>query len=106
VAEPSAAPQRLLSLLIRGGGAPEVHVSLVSVGDHGPIPAVAEAGGSSPERAGESVDAVEAAGQSGPAPKTAGSQCAAPEPAGTKRAAPKQGSSDHLVKKAWVRSKI
>jgi hypothetical protein len=36
VAEPSAAPRRLQSLLIRGGGAPDVHVSLVTGGGHGP----------------------------------------------------------------------
>jgi hypothetical protein len=30
VAEPSAAPRHLQSLLIRGGGAPDVHVSLVT----------------------------------------------------------------------------
>jgi hypothetical protein len=31
MAEPSAAQRRLQSLLIRGSGAPEVHVSLVIV---------------------------------------------------------------------------
>jgi hypothetical protein len=52
VAEPSATPWRLQSLLIRGGGAPDVHVSLVTGGGHSPTPAVAEAGGLAPERLG------------------------------------------------------
>jgi hypothetical protein len=30
--EPSAAPRRLQSLLIRGGGAPDVHVPLIAGG--------------------------------------------------------------------------
>jgi hypothetical protein len=46
--EPSAAPRRLQSLLIRGGGAPDVHVPLVAGGGHGPSPAMAEAGGQPP----------------------------------------------------------
>jgi hypothetical protein len=32
MAEPSTAPRRLQSLLIRGGGAPDVHVSLIAAG--------------------------------------------------------------------------
>jgi hypothetical protein len=88
VAEPSATPRRLQSLLIRGGGAPDVHVSLVTGGGHGPTLTTTEAGGSVLERMGESAAAVEAAGQSGAAPKTAGPKRAAPEPAGSKRAGP------------------
>jgi hypothetical protein len=53
VAEPSAAPRRLQSLLIRGGGAPKVHMSLVAGRGQGPPPAVVEVRGSGPERAGE-----------------------------------------------------
>jgi hypothetical protein len=49
-AELSAAPRRLQSLLIRGSGAPDVHVSLVAGGDHSPTPAVAEAGGQPPSK--------------------------------------------------------
>jgi hypothetical protein len=60
--ELSVAPRRLQSFLIRGGGAPDVHVSLVAGGGHGPTPAVAQAGGTAPELMGESVGAVEAAG--------------------------------------------
>jgi hypothetical protein len=60
VAEPSAAPRHMQSLLIRGGGAPDVHVSLVAGGGHGPTPAIEEAGGSAPERMGESDAAGEA----------------------------------------------
>jgi hypothetical protein len=82
VAESSAAPWRLQSLLIRGGGAQEVHVSLVAGGGQGPPPAVVEVGGSAPEHAREKAAAMEAAGQSG----------AAPESAGPRRAAPKQRS--------------
>jgi hypothetical protein len=113
---PSAAPRRLQSLLIRGGGAPNVHVSLVAGGGHGPTPVVAEARGTASERVGESVVAVEAAGRSGAAPEAAGPKRTAPGPAGpkrtapgpagSKRAAPEQGSSDCPVKKAQVRSKM
>jgi hypothetical protein len=71
-------------------------VSLVAGGGHDPIPAVAEAKRSAPERMEESVVAVEAAGRSGAAPETTGS----------KRAAPEQGSSVRPVKKARVRSKM
>jgi hypothetical protein len=59
-AETGAAPRCLQSLLIRGGRAPDVHVSLVAGGGHGPTPAIAEAGGSAPEQAGERVALVEA----------------------------------------------
>jgi hypothetical protein len=79
VAEPSAAPRRLQSLLIRGGGAPDVHVSLVTGGGHGPAPVIAEAGGAAPERMGENVAAVEAAGRSGAAPETMDPRRAVPE---------------------------
>jgi hypothetical protein len=90
------APWCQQSLLIRGGGAPDVHVSLVPDGGQGPTPAVAEAEGSAPERSGECIAAVEAADRSG----------AAPELAGFKRAAPEQGSSSRPTKKSRVRSKM
>jgi hypothetical protein len=90
VAEPSAALRRLQSLLFRGGGAPDVHVSLVAGGGHGPTPAVVEAGGTSPEQMMENVAAVEAAGRSGEAPEMAGSRRVIPEQ-GSKHAAPEQG---------------
>jgi hypothetical protein len=48
VAEPSAAPLCLQLLLIRGGGAPDVHVPLIAGGGHGPSPSIAEAGGTTP----------------------------------------------------------
>jgi hypothetical protein len=60
VAEPSAAPRCLKSLLIRGSGALEVHVSLVTGGAQGPPPAVVEVGGSASERAREKAAAIEA----------------------------------------------
>jgi hypothetical protein len=100
-----AEPWRLQSLLIRGGKAPDVHVSLVAGGGHGPAPVVAEARGTAPERTGESVAAVEAAGQSVAAPETGGPRRAAPEQ-GSKCAAPEQGTSDRPVKKARVHSKM
>jgi hypothetical protein len=100
-----AAPRRLQLLLIRGGGASDVHVSLVAGGGHGPAPVIAEAGGTAPERTGESVAAVEAAGRSGAALETAGPRRAVPEQC-SKRAAPEQGTLDRLVKKARVRSKM
>jgi hypothetical protein len=96
----------LQSLLIRGGGALDVHVSLVAGGGHSPTPAVAEAGGTAPERVGEGVAAVEAASRSGAAPEMAGPKHAGPEPVSSKCAAPEQGSSGHLVKKARVHSKM
>jgi hypothetical protein len=90
------APRRLRSLLIRGGGALDVHISLVAGGGQGPAPTIAEAGGSTPEQSGERVAVVEATDRSG----------AAPELAGSKRAAPEQDSSGRLMKKSWVRSKM
>jgi hypothetical protein len=52
VVEPSTAPRRLQLLLIRGGGAPGVHVSLVTGGGYGPTLAIAETGGVSPRESG------------------------------------------------------
>jgi hypothetical protein len=105
-AEPSAAPWRLQSLLIRGGRASDVHVSRVAGRGHGPTPAVAEAGCTAPELMGESVSTVEEADRSGAAPETMSSERAALESVGSKRAAPQQGMSARPVKKAWVRSKM
>jgi hypothetical protein len=87
-AKPSTALRRLQSLLIRGGGAPDVHVSLVAGGGHGPTPAIAKAGGTAPWPMGESVAAMEMAGRSGAAPETMSSERVAPESVGSKRAAP------------------
>jgi hypothetical protein len=95
-ADSSAASWRLQSLLIRGGGALDVHVSVIAGGGQGSIPATTEAGGSAPEQLGERSTTVEAADRSG----------AAPELAGSKRAAPKQGSSGCPMKKSRVRSKM
>jgi hypothetical protein len=105
VAEPSAAPRRLQSLLIRGGGAPDVHVSLVAGGGHSPAPVDAEARGTAAERTRESVATAEAADRGGAAPETTGPRRATLEQ-GLKRAAPEQGTSDRPVKKAQVRSKM
>jgi hypothetical protein len=104
-AKSGTALRRLQSLLIRGGGAPGVNVSLVAGGGQGPTPAVVGAGGSAPERTGEQVAAVEVADRSGAAPESAGPKRAAFE-LGSKRVAPEQGLSDHLVKKPRVRSKM
>jgi hypothetical protein len=87
VAKPSAAPRRLQSLLIRGSEAPDVHVPLIAGGGHGPTPAVAEVGGTTPERMGESVATVETAGRGGEAPEMADPRRVVPEH-GSKRAAP------------------
>jgi hypothetical protein len=105
VAEPSAAPWRLQSLLIRGGVTREVHVSLVAGGGQGSSPAVVEAGGSAPKCARESAAATEAASRIRVASESAGSWRAAPEQ-GSKRAAPELGLSDRPVKKARVHSKM
>jgi hypothetical protein len=99
VAEPSAAPGRLQSLLIRGGEALNVHVPLIAGGGHGLSPTVVEAGGTAPERMGENVAAVEAASQSGEAPETADPSRAVPKQ-GSKCAAPEKGVSYRPVKKA------
>jgi hypothetical protein len=88
-------PWCLQSLLI-GGGAPDIHISLVTGGGQGPALTIGKAGGSAPERLGERITAVEAADRSGAAPELAGSKCAAPE----------QGSSGRLEKKSQVRSKM
>jgi hypothetical protein len=96
VVDSGAASRRLQSLLPRGGGAPDVHDSLVAGRGQGPTPTVAEARGSAPERTGECVVAVEVADQRG----------ADPELAGSKQAAPEQGSSGRPAKKSRVRSKM
>jgi hypothetical protein len=74
--EPSA--DRLQSLLIRGGGAPDVHVSLIVGGGQNPTPAVVEARVSAPERAGERVATVEAADRSGAPPGVGGLEAHSP----------------------------
>jgi hypothetical protein len=89
-------PRHLQLLLIRGSGAPDVHISLVVGGGQRPTPAIPDAGGSAPERSGERIAAVEAADRSG----------AALELAGSKRAAPEQGSSGRPAKKSRVCSKM
>jgi hypothetical protein len=96
VVDSGAAPRRLQSLLTWGGGAPNVHDSLVAGEGQGPTPTIVEAGGSAPEQTGECVVAVEAADRSG----------ADPELAGSKQAAPEQGSSGRPAKKSRVRSKM
>jgi hypothetical protein len=78
-AEPGVVPRRLQSLLISGGRAPDVHVSLIAGGGHGPTSVVAEAGGSAPEQAEVRVAADGAADQSRAAPVLAGSKRATPE---------------------------
>jgi hypothetical protein len=96
VVDSDAAPRRLQSLLIRGSGAPDVHVSLAAGRGLGSTPAIAKAGGSAPERSGERNAAVEAADRSGEAPELAGS----------KRAASESGSSGRPVRKHKVRSNM
>jgi hypothetical protein len=87
VVEPSAVLRRLKSLLIRGGGAPDVHVPLIAGGGHGPTPTVAKAGGTAPERMGENIATVKAADRSGEVPEMADLRRAVPEQS-SKRAAP------------------
>jgi hypothetical protein len=57
-ADSGVAPRRLQSLLIRGGRASDVHVSLVTNGGQGSTPAIAEVGGSASEQQGERFAAV------------------------------------------------
>jgi hypothetical protein len=105
VVESGGTTRYLQSLLIQGGRAPDVHVSLVAGGGQGPTPIIAGVRGSAPERTGERVATVEAADRSRAAPESVGSKRAGPEQ-GSKRVAPEQGSSYHLTKKPWVRSKM
>jgi hypothetical protein len=67
-ADSGAAPRRLQSLLIRGGGAPDVQISLVIGGGQGSALALAEVGGPAPEQLMERSTAVEAVSRSGAAP--------------------------------------
>jgi hypothetical protein len=73
------ASRRLQSLLIRGGGASNVHVSLVAGRGQGSLPTVAEARGSAPEQLGERSATVEAADRSGAAPRVGGLQARNPQ---------------------------
>jgi hypothetical protein len=79
-----------------GGGAADVHVSLVADGGQGPIPTVVGVEGLAPEQTGERVAAVEVVDRSD----------AAPESVGPKRTALEQGSSNRRAKKPRVRSKM
>jgi hypothetical protein len=72
-------------------------VSLVAGGGQCPTPAIAEAGGSAPKRAGGSVL---------PSLRRQTEAEQPPELAGSKHAAPEQGLSGRLVKKPWVHSKV
>jgi hypothetical protein len=92
----SAAPRCLWPLIIRGGGALDVQVSLAACGGQGLTLAMAEVGRSAPEQPRERNAVVEVAGLSG----------AALESVGTKRATPEQGSSGCPMKKSQVRSKM
>jgi hypothetical protein len=67
-ADSDTAPRCLQSLLIRGSGALDVHVSLATGGGQGPTLAVAEVGRSAPKQSGERSAAVKAVTRSGAAP--------------------------------------
>jgi hypothetical protein len=95
-ADSGAAPWRLQSLIIRGGGAPNVQVSLAVGKGQGLTTAVAEVGRSAPEQPGEHSAVVEVASRSGASPELVGTKCAAPE----------RGSSGRPVNKSRVRSKM
>jgi hypothetical protein len=77
--ESGAAPRHLQSLLIRGGEAPDVHLSFVAGEGQGPTPATAGTGGLAPKRTGERVATVEAVNRNGAAPESAGPKRVAPE---------------------------
>jgi hypothetical protein len=91
-----AVPWCLQSLIIRGGGAPDVQISLTAGEGQGPTPTVLEVRRTAPEQSGECSAAIMATDRSG----------AAPELVGTKREAPEQGSSGRPVKKSRVCSKM
>jgi hypothetical protein len=68
VVEPSAGPRRLQSLLIQGGGAPDVHVSLVTGEGHNPTPSVAETEGSAPDKRGSVLSLLRRRSEAGQPP--------------------------------------
>jgi hypothetical protein len=90
----SAVPQRLQSLVIRGGGAPDVHVPLSAGGSQRPTSDAAEVGRTASEPTRERNTTLKPAGRSGPAPESA--ECRGPpsELVGAKRTTPEQGSLD------------
>jgi hypothetical protein len=77
-------------LLIWGGGAPDVHVSLVTGGGHGSTPAIVEAGGSAPERMG-GWSRLGAAGRSGAAPQDGGPEVHSPRAGRLEARSPQAG---------------
>jgi hypothetical protein len=77
-ADSGAAPRCLQSLIIRGGRAPDVQVSLAAGGGQGSASATAEVGRIAPEQLGERSAAVEAAGRSGAAPRVGWHQACSP----------------------------
>jgi hypothetical protein len=76
-ADSGAAPRRLQSLIIQGGGAPDIQVSLAAGGLQEPTSAMAEVGRIAPEQPRERSATIKAAGR----------KVAAPESVGTKRVA-------------------
>jgi hypothetical protein len=102
----STAPQRLQSLVIRGGGAPDVHVSLYAGRGQGPASDVAEVERTKPKPLRAHNTALEPVGRSGPAPESAERRGPAFESVGAKRTAPEQGLSDRPVKRACVCSRM
>jgi hypothetical protein len=94
-ADSGTTPRRLQSLIIQGGGAPDVHVPLPAGGGQGPASDVAEVGRTAPESVERSV-VLELAEHREPAS----------ESVGAKRAAPENGSPGRPVMRTRVRSKM
>jgi hypothetical protein len=98
-ADSGAASRCLQSLIIRGGEALYVQVSLPASGGQGPTSIMAEVGRIAPEMPGERSTAIVLAGKSGPAPESAERQGPASESVGAKRAVLEHGSSDRPAKR-------
>jgi hypothetical protein len=71
--------RRLQSLMIWGGGDPDIQVSHTAGGGQGQTPTTTEVGRTAPEQPGERSATVEAAGRSEVAPESVSTKRAAPE---------------------------
>jgi hypothetical protein len=101
-----ASLRRLQSFIIRGGGAPDVKVSLPGGGGQELTSDAAEVGRIALEQPRERTVVLESAGRSGPAPELAEHRDPAFESVGVKQTAPEQGSSDRPTKRTGVYSKM
>jgi hypothetical protein len=93
-------------VVIRGGGAPEVHVPLSDGGNQRPSSDAAEVGWIVPEPPRERSATLEHEGRSGLASESVERRGLAFESVGAKQSGPEQGSSDRLVKRVRICSSM